>query len=254
MILTRSPYYITTPFISPTWGFTCARYKLEVYIWSGLKNDVPATPEYSITINNPTASTGNDTINIARLVNDFIDFTPLDNTGTDLLDSPNQVWVKTQTFYSQTLTGNFYSNPENENTQLALLGYGYGLSGQNPDTPANKILMRVGEYTMSTDGKFVVPIELDETTPPTPSITINSVTVSVDPLYSCDYTAVGTYDSFYAVIEPDGEEPYVYIFASTTSPESISITFDGDVDITMYGYDSLSNTNVVSNTLSFTTS
>jgi hypothetical protein len=253
MILTRSPHYITTPFVSPSLGFTCGKYKLELYVWSGLKNDVPASPTYSITINNPTGSTGNDKINISRLINDAIDFTPLDNSGTDLLDSPNQVWVKTLTYYALSQTGSFLTNPENEDTQLAITGYGGGLSGENPDTPTNKILMRLDDYTMSPDGKFIVPIELDETVPPTPSITITAVTEFADPIYQVAYTAVGTYASFYAVIEPDGEDAYVYNFAGTTSPENITITFDGDVDITMYGYDSLSNTNVVSNTFNFTT-
>lgn len=256
MILTRSPHYITVPFVSPSLGFTCARFKLELFIWKGLKNNVPDDPDYSITINNPTESTGDKKINISKLINEAIEFEPIGNPNdyllSDLIDSPNQVWVKTQVFYSESLTGAFYSNPENEDTQLALLGYGYGNSGENPDTNGNMVLMRVGEYSCDRNGVFIVPIELEETVPPSPSITITAVTEDATPDYDVAFTAVGTYADFYAVIEPTGEDAYVELFDGITSPESITLNFIVETDITMYGYDSLSNTNVVSNTFNFT--
>lgn len=252
MINLRSPFYITTPFVSPSLGYTCAKYKLEVYVWSGLVNAAPTSPTYSITKNNPTASTGDDTINISRITKDFIDFVPLDSSGTDLLDSDNQVWIKTSIFYAENLTDSFSILPENTSTVLGVLGYGYGMDGENPPTPTNKVLMRIGEYTMINDGKFVVPIQLDETTPPAPEIVITGVTEDADPLYDVAFTYVGSYTEFYAIVEPAVGVPTVEIF-DITSPQQISVSYDGDVDVTMYGYDSYSNTDVVSNTYNFTT-
>ena len=100
MIKSNSPYYITTPLVSVASGLTCQNYKLSVSVWDGLKSSPPATATYTTTKNNPTASTGSDRINIARIVNDYIDFAPQKTTTTSVINGNNQRWVKTSVIYN----------------------------------------------------------------------------------------------------------------------------------------------------------
>lgn len=252
MIKLISPHYINIPFVSPALGFTCKRYLLEVFVWSGLKSSPPAEPNYSITKENPTASTETDKINISRITKDFINFTPIENGSTDLVDTDNQVWIKTQVYYSDE-NGTVVSVPEIQQTEIAVRGYGYGMSGENPLTPSNKILIDVNDYyRVKTDGMFVVPIETVETTPPAPSIVIDDIVEILAPNYNLEFTAVGTYASFYITITPDGLDPFIEPLAGTTSPQAIVLNYTGDVDVQMFGYDSASNQDIESNIFELT--
>lgn len=103
MIKSNSPYYITTPLVSVASGLTCQNYKLSVSVWDGLKSSPPATATYTTTKNNSTASTGSDRINIARIVNDYIDFAPQKTTTTSVINGNNQRWVKTSVIYNKLL-------------------------------------------------------------------------------------------------------------------------------------------------------
>jgi hypothetical protein len=95
MIKSNSPYYITIPFVSTSSGLTSQNYELSVWVWNGLKSTPPTTASYTTTKGNPTASTGYDTINIARIVNDYIEFEPQQANGTSVINGKNQQWVKT---------------------------------------------------------------------------------------------------------------------------------------------------------------
>jgi hypothetical protein len=143
MIKTLSPYYLTIPFVSPLTGAICTAFTLKIFVWDGVKATPPATASYSITKNNPTASTGNDKINIARLINDFIDFMPSES---------NQRWCKT------TVTYDGSGVEELVTTSLVLKGYGYGMSGENPQPPANRILLQGNEFKVQRSGVFNLPI------------------------------------------------------------------------------------------------
>ncbi len=158
MIKTNSPYYVTTPFVSPASGLTCVSYTLSIWVWNGLKASPPTEPNYTTTKNNPTASTGSDEINIARLISDFIEFEPQKTTSTDTLDSNNNLWVKTSVVYTTTSV----EAAQLESTSLISLGYSYGNEGKNITTIANDILIPVQDYKVSRDGVFVVPILIDE--------------------------------------------------------------------------------------------
>ena len=255
MIKTLSPYYVTTPFVLPS-GQTCTKYTLEIYIYTGDKGaDTPADPTYSITINNPTASTGNSKVNISRLINDYIEFTPVVLSGnTALENSNNQIWVRTQTkYYVNDVLINFNFN---QDTQIAVQGYGYGLSGENPDTPANKILMRVGDYTMKdSDGFFIVPIELDETVPTPPTIGIVSIIqdgVTLDA--EIVFNLVGDFEYMYLTIENTGTGDITFIALTDpyTSPQDITFPDYGNWDCILTGYDTVSNTNINSSVYNVT--
>lgn len=205
MIKSLSPYYINVPFVDVATGVTCTKYTLYIYVWNGLKTAVPATPTYEITKFNPTASTGVDKINIARLVNDFIDFQPTEVTTTALVDGNNQRWVLTEIYYdSQT-------NPQNQTIQLLTRGYGYGMSGENPQTPANKILIPIQDYKVNREGVFVIPILVDEPEPIEAEVVITLVTEE----------AVGEYE---------------ITFTSTVLIPKISVWYRNNGDIAWFAY------------------
>lgn len=103
MIKSNSPYYITIPFVSTSSGLTSQNYELSVWVWNGLKSTPPTTASYTTTKGNPTASTGYDTINIARIVNDYIEFEPQQANGTSVINGKNQQWVKTSVIYNTNL-------------------------------------------------------------------------------------------------------------------------------------------------------
>lgn len=163
MIKTLSPYYLYIPFVDPITTDTCLSYTLKLYVWDGDKDTPPATASYSITKNNPTSSTGNDKINIARLLNDFIDFAPSIGIATSLIDGDNQRWVKFTLTYT-TLVDDIATlgTEQNVSTELALKGYSYGMDGENASTPANRILMSGDEFKVNRTGVFNVPIKILE--------------------------------------------------------------------------------------------
>lgn len=103
MIKSNSPFYITTPFVSASTGITSQNYELSVSVWNGVKSAPPSTATYTTTKNNPTASTGSDRINIARIVNDYIEFTPQKASTTSVINGNNQQWVKTSVIYNSSL-------------------------------------------------------------------------------------------------------------------------------------------------------
>jgi hypothetical protein len=158
MIKTLSPYYITTPFVSPATVLTCTSYTLSIYVWSGLQSAVPATASYTITKDNPTASTGDSKVNIAKILNDFITFTPVKATSTVLLDTVNQQWVKTEVTYITTAPADA-STPQLGVVNMFTRGYSYGNDGENIATPTNKILMYGNEFNVSRTSYIAVPLQ-----------------------------------------------------------------------------------------------
>lgn len=161
MIKTLSPYYLNIPYVSPLSGLTCTSFTLNLYVWNGNKLDIPTTETYSITKENATSDTGNAKINIARLISDFIDFTPNIGTVTEVVNGNNQQWVKWETFYATTNPSDA-TTPTNVNVKPFVKGFSYGLDGENASTPANKILIPIQEYKVNRGGKFILPIEVDE--------------------------------------------------------------------------------------------
>lgn len=256
MIKTLSPYYVTTSwqYIPP---LVATKYTLKIYIWQGHKiNDVPSEATYEITINNAEPSNGDSKVNISRLINDYIEFECVDLTGTtSLQESTNQIWVRTLVYYYGN-SGVLIDQAFHIDTQIALQGYGYGLSGENPDTPDNKILMTVGDYTMANsdnNGFFIVPIELDEIPATTPEIVITDITQDTGTDAIVTFTDVGDYDEYYILAEFVSSGVIAFVPVSgNTSPQTITLPSVGEWDVIMYGYDANSNTNVTSNTYNIT--
>jgi len=120
---------------------------------------VQVSPTYSISKDNPTASTGSTKIDVSRLVADVIEFNPEVSNTTEVVNGSNQIWVRVSTYYATT-------DPLDATTEtniiieLATKGYSYGNEGENVGFPLNKILIPIIDYKVNK--KFVVPVLIDE--------------------------------------------------------------------------------------------
>jgi len=170
MIKTLTPYYVSVPLINPNSLAVCNSYTIKLFIWEGNKGAVPSTAAYEKTKVNAALSDDNDSINIARLINDYIIFDFAPSLVTSLENSNNQVWVKFAVYYDDEPT-----LAQLQFIELAVRGYGYFTEGENPETPVNKVLLTGTEFKVNRNGLFVLPIELDETIPPPSALEIVSI-------------------------------------------------------------------------------
>ena len=216
MVRALSPYYVTTPFVSPASGDTCTDYTLYIFLWDGAKASVPGTATYERTKPNPTGSTGSDKINIARLIADYIDFTPQEGSGTGEIFGNNQWWVYTEVTYT-TVTASDATTPQLGSTKLFARGYSYGIEGENIETVTNNIMMQGTEFKVSRTGVFVVPVIVDEAV--TKALTVVS---SPDSEINYSKTVLATTDSAEL-------SQYVWVdLSETTTDTSVTVTFDGN--------------------------
>jgi len=237
MIKTLTPYYVTVPLINPNSSVVCNSYTIKLFIWKGNKTAVPSVASYEKTKVNAALSDGDDKINIARLINDFIDFECVPSLVTSLEDSNNQVWVKLVCFYDDEP-----EFPQLTFIELAVRGYGYFLEGENPLTPTNKILLEGTEFKVNRNGLFVMGIELDETTPPVPSLVIDTLELDGDMTFTTniDHDGIGCRYLFDDVwfLTPD------FIL---TSPVTITMpVLSGDYEFQLFTFDPLTNEDVYS--------
>jgi len=157
-IKSLSPYYVTTAWVNPLGGAVLGEsYTISISIWNGAKAS-PVAAQYVITKENPTSSTGSDKINIARLINDYIVFTPQTAAVTSTIDGANQWWVKTWVYYENDAT------LQQAATTLFTLGYSYGNEGENVTSISGSALISnsSAEYRVDRSGVFTVPILVDE--------------------------------------------------------------------------------------------
>ena len=174
MIKSLSPYYVETDWVNPLGGAVLGEsYTLSIFVWNGLKASVPSTAEYEITKPNPASLTTADKINISRIINDFIEFTPQSTNATSVIDANNQWWVKTQVIYENDAT------VQQETTSLFSLGFSYGNEGENITTIASNTLLAgisttkdKAQYRADRNAVFTVPVLIDESS--TTNITVIS--------------------------------------------------------------------------------
>ncbi len=215
MIKSLSPYYVTTPWTNPVDGVVCSSYTMLIYVWNGDGNLEPSPATYQFTKKNVAGETGNDKVDIARLVSDYIDFTPKDITTTSIVDGSNQMWVEHEVYYNDVVT------PQQMSNDIMSLAYSWGDEGENVTTIANDILIRPIEYLTSRQSMFVVPL--------LSSNKLNSVTIKSEPNNEID-------TSFNVGATNFSSEKVQYLFvriADAPTDEYIDITFKG-VTVTLY--------------------
>lgn len=249
MIKTLSPYYVSVALINPLTGVVCDSYTLKIYIWSGSKNAAPSTPEYEITKINAAMSNGTDKINIARIVNDFIEFNITKETTTTLQDGNNQVWVKYAIYYND-----IPDVPSVQEVALATKGYGYFLDGENPQLPTNRMLLSGDEFKVNRSGLFSIGLLALEPHVVSRSLVLNSVTFDSGSTYDFAFTANFTFPSIYILARNVGDTEFIPlpVFGSLVTPtgsfdipESITEPFE----VKAVAFDAITSQTITSNTL-----
>lgn len=224
-IKTLSPYYIEIPLTNPLTGVVCNSYEMRIFIWNGSKTAVPADPAYTMTKINAAGASGTDKLNIARIANDFIEFSCQQQTGTVLVDGNNQVWLKYVCYYDDQPTV-----PAFQAVHLAVKGYGYFLEGENPQLPANKILLTGDEFKVNRNGRFVLPIIVDEPAVPERSLIIDSFVRTEGKEYDIAVTANFPYTEMVVSVRPVGSNVWTQAAYSGSSyivhPEIASNIFE----------------------------
>lgn len=202
-IKTLSPHYLEIPLTNPSTTVVCESYVLKLYIWDGDKTAGPSTPTYAITKINAAGLSGTEKINISHIVNDFIEFGCEPQTGTIVVDGKNQVWVTYEVLYSDTP-----EVPSILQTNIAIKGYGWFLEGENPQLPANKILLTGDEFKVSRNGVFILPFIIDEL-PADKTISIDLFTRKTGNYYELEVTANFAYTNLIVYVRPVGETEWV---------------------------------------------
>lgn len=150
--LTRSPYY----FRATRSGALSV--VLTLKIWNGDKTTPIASPQYTLTKNTITPTSGDPyaTFEIAELVRDYVDIT---FDGTYAVDA---VWVRVDFSFYDGLNGTGNSLAGGGNTTLLFLdGYGYFEEGINPDAN-NTILIDNSVVWRPQDENIRIPVLCDE--------------------------------------------------------------------------------------------
>ena len=248
---TLSPITIDIPLVSPATGLTCTQYKLEIRVWDGYKLSPPLLASYSKTVKNLTASTSTYTVNVSRLVNDFLDLQPKSNGSTALIDGGNQRWVKTEVFYT-TSNVSEASTPQSAEVNIIVKGYTYGNEGANQETPANKNLISHNEFNVSRTGVFVLPIEVPEAAVVVPSLTLSSVVLVSGTTYTLTFVPVGSYSTLDGFVTNVGVDRHLQTLTGVTSTQTMDIPFTGSVNVKILGFDNGTATDIVSNIINIT--
>lgn len=249
MIKTLSPYYVSVELINPLTGVVCDSYTVKIYVWAGSKNAAPSTPEYEITKINAAMSNGTDKINIARIVNDFIEFTLTKETTTTIQDGNNQVWVKYAIYYND-----IPDIPSVQEVVLATKGYCFFLEGENPQLPANKVLITEDEYKVNRGGFFVVPLLAAEPSVAARSLVLDSVTFDSGSTYDFAFTANFTFPSIYILARNVGDTefiplPVVGSLVTPTGSFDIPVSITEPFEVKAVAFDSITSQTIISNTV-----
>lgn len=265
MIRSLSPYYITIPWVAPLSGETATDVLINIYVWNGLKDEVPTDPTYQVTKENALSSTDSFKLNIANWINDFIELSQQNTNATGVIFGNNQQWVKWETYYTTDESVD-YDFPSNENVKLFARGYNYGMDGDNA-IASKGFLTPLNEYKVSLDSVFCIPYlsdyDVDPANTPIVELNINSLTKDAAPdptLYNLDYTTANETQPIYLETSAtgannyDGVLPNVKIEVTENSIANVSLFLgaSGDYDVRLSSFDPNYNQIVTSNVVTIT--
>jgi len=228
MIKVLSKYLLDIPFVNPTTEVVCEFFTLEVYAYTGLKNQVDVPLVYGKTIKNPAGLNTNIEIDIANFITEFV---PLNGA----------CWVKSQVFYSDSPL------VELQSIKLASKGYTYGTEAINQE--ATGILTTGLEHKIAREQTFVLKVLAEETVVPDATLTIVSITETTAPLYEIEWEVTETVIDIIVRYRLVGDTDWSLGFeAFTTSPTEVELpSVAGDYEVQIYGFDVVNNINVFSN-------
>jgi hypothetical protein len=230
-IKTLSNFNLNVPFTSPNSSEVCSSFTIQIFIWKGDRYLPPTVPVQEITKNNLDQSAGTAKINISDIVNDYLEIDEQDSITTDLLDNTQTAWLKTQVLYVTTDISDI-GLPQLIDTRIAVKGYGYGIESENPQPSGTNYLMSEGDYLVSKDSFFNIPIlRADGAEPePTYEVTLGAVVDSLPAVLSFSWTDDIPEDlRSYATIKMSEESDMSIILSSFTGdpnpPRLISLDF-----------------------------
>ena len=233
MIKALSKYILDIPFVNPTTSVVCEFFKLEVYVYTGLKNQIDVPLIYAKTIKNPASLDTSIKIDISNFIAEFV---PLNGA----------CWVKSQVIYSDSAIVEFQS------IKLASKGYTYGIEPINQE--ATGILTTGVEHKIAREQTFVLKVLAEESVTPPATLTITDITETIAPLYDIAWTFTGTLvDIIYRYRLLGATEWTVEIAVFTTSPTNVTLPIlAGVYEVQIYGFDVVNNVNVFSNIFELT--
>lgn len=245
MIRTLSPYYINIPWVAPSTNIA-TRVLIKIYIWNGLKSNVPDNATYEVTKDNALETDQHFKINISNWIKDFI---PLDvvSVSDSTSNGNNQWWVKIETIYT-TETESDFTNPSNQTIKLFCKGYNYGMEGENAEATEG-FLVPILDYKVARNTVFTIPYLIPATELPVPFINLISVTPRNDGsnIYDFTYTKQGDYTTFDLVISFGGVFQVIGNITDTTSGTGFFTTASSVDTVQLFGFDNLTATQVQSN-------
>lgn len=180
MIRTLSPYYVDVSWVTPS-TLTCTSYTLDIYIHEDIA--ILGTP-YTITKKNyEELSSGSDAVDISKIVNSLITFTPLYSLVTGRGNQTSQKWITVKVGYA---TGDLFDDdPVTILQTLATKGYNFGMDFRNAEASEGTLLTPPLDYKVGRDSTFFYPM-LTGTTDVTvavksfPANTLNFTTIMSD--------------------------------------------------------------------------
>lgn len=233
MIKVLSDYILDIPYTNPTTEVICTFFTLEVYVYTGLKNQLTPPLIYSKTIKNPESLATSVKIDISNFISEFV---PLNGA----------CWVRSQVFYSDS------SVVELQSIKLASKGYTYGIEAPNQEVSG--ILTTGLDHKIARNQTFVLKVLADETVTPPATLTITDVLETVAPLYDIVWSSTGSLIDIIVRYRLVGDTEWTLgLETFTTSPTNVPLPIDaGDYEVQIFGFDVINNINVFSNIFEIT--
>ncbi len=228
MIKVLSPYYIEVPYTNPATEVVCEFFTIELYVFTGLKNQLDTPLVYGKTIKNPESLDTTIKIDISNFVAEFV---PINGA----------CWERVQVLYNDS------SLPEIQSIKLASKGYTYGIEAQNQEVSG--ILTTGLEHKLARSQTFVLKILAEETIVPEATLTITSITETTAPLYDLVWSNTESVINIYYKYRLDGTTDWTLGFTLiTVSPIEIELpSVAGDYEVQIFGFDNINSVMVFSN-------
>jgi hypothetical protein len=214
LALVRSPHYVSTNFDIET----TTKAIIDVTIWSGDLDDMPATVTYSLTRLRPTADAVTLDTNLSEIIRSQL--TPVPNIVTaapsQLVDSDSESvkWI----YYNVSFTNPTVAVPNIEGTFSALDGYGYYNQNANPSKPTNKILLsNIGTKKIASNGVILIPFINDGTYT---SVDVDTESGDINTNFVITTDVASAKFVQYVIVDP-----------SQTTDRQVTITFNGDTPL-----------------------
>lgn len=233
MIKILSKYNLQIPFTNPFNDEVCDFFTLNVYCYTGLKNNLSPPLVYSKTIKNPESLDTSINIDISNFVSEFVP----DNSCC---------WVRTEVLYNNSSEAEFKS--------IKLASKGYSFSGEATNQNIEGILTSGLEHKIARNQTFVLKILAEETITPLGTLTITDVSETTAPLYDVTWSKTGSLIDIIMRYRLVGDSDWTLGFESFfTSPTNVELpTVAGDYEVQIFGFDTINSQNVYSNVYEIT--